>query len=147
MTLQERLDTELKDAMRNRDGIAKMTLRAVKTALIEASKVDSAVVIDDMLVESVIQKEAKRRRDAADEYQKVGQAERAQQELAELAILETYLPKQLTDGEIEEIVRTVLAEVGATSMKEMGKVMSAAMPKIAGRADGKRVSQMVRQLL
>ena len=147
MSLEERLDHDLKDAMRNRDTVAKLTLRAVKTALTEALKAGSGVVIDDKLVESIIQKEAKRRRDAAAAYQKVEQTERAQQELAELAILETYLPQQLTDEEIEKIVRAVVAEIGATSMKEMGKVMSTAMPKIAGRADGKRVSQMVRQLL
>jgi uncharacterized protein YqeY len=133
--------------MRDRDEVAKLTLRAVKTAITEMSKSGADIQINDEMVMQVLQREAKRRRDAAAEYEELHQADRAAQEQAELAILEQYLPKQLEDREIEAIVREVLAETGASSMREMGAVMSAVMQRVTGLADGKRVNQIVRRLL
>lgn len=148
MTLQEQIDRDLKDAMRAQNSVAKLALRAVKAALTEAAKSGSeAVVLDDDQVQEVIQRQAKRRREAAAEFEKAEQPDRAAEELAELAVLEVYLPQQLTEEEITEIVKAVISETGASSMKEMGQVMSAAMAKTGGRADGKAVNQIARTLL
>ena len=147
LTLAQQIDADLKTAMLARDETAKLTLRSVKTALSAATKTEDAPQLDDALVQSVLQREAKRRRDAAAEYEKAGSPERAAQELAELAVLERYLPQQLTDAEVEAIVAAVIAETGATGMADMGKVMSAAMPRVGDRADGKRVNQAARRLL
>ena len=147
LTLAQQIDADLKTAMLARDETAKLTLRSVKTALSAATKTEDAPQLDDALVQSVLQREAKRRRDAAAEYEKAGSPERAAQELAELAVLERYLPQQLTDAEVEAIVAAVIAETGATGMAEMGKVMSAAMLRVGDRADGKRVNQAARRLL
>ena len=147
LTLAQQIDADLKTAMLARDETAKLTLRSVKTALSAATKTEDAPQLDDALVQSVLQREAKRRRDAAAEYEKAGSPERAAQELAELAVLERYLPQQLTDAEVEAIVVAVIAETGATGMSDMGKIMSAAMPRVGDRADGKRVNQAARRLL
>lgn len=148
MTLQEQIDSDLKDAMRAQNSVAKLALRAVKAALTEAAKSGSeAVILDDNQVQEVIQRQAKRRREAAAEFEKAEQPDRAAEELAELAVLEVYLPQQLTEEEITEIVKAVISETGASSMKEMGQVMSAAMAKTGGRADGKAVNQVARTLL
>ena len=147
LTLAQQIDADLKAAMLARDETAKLTLRSVKTAVSAATKAEDAPQLDDALVQSVLQREAKRRRDAAAEYEKAGSPERAAQELAELAVLERYLPQQLTDAEVEAIVAAVIAETGATGMSDMGKIMSAAMPRVGDRADGKRVNQAARRLL
>ena len=147
LTLAQQIDADLKAAMLARDETAKLTLRSVKTAVSAATKAEDAPQLDDALVQSVLQREAKRRRDAAAEYEKAGSPERAAQELAELAVLERYLPQQLTDAEVEAIVGAVIAETGATGMSDMGKIMSAAMPRVGDRADGKRVNQAARRLL
>lgn len=146
MSLQSQIDTDLKQAMRDKDDVAKLSLRAVKTAITEAQKSSEGKDLSDNDIEQIVQREAKRRRDAAAEYEKVGQPERVNEELAELAILEKYLPKQLSADEIEEIVRQTITEIGATSMGDMGSIMGAVMPKVAGVADGKAVNQAVRKI-
>jgi hypothetical protein len=145
--LAARIDGDLKSAMRAQDTIAKLALRAVKTALTEASKSGSNHALTDDLVMAVIQREAKRRREAAAEYDKVGASAPAEQERAELAVLENYLPRQLGEGEIESMARAVIAETGATSPRDLNKVMPIMMGRVAGSADGKVVSQVVRRLL
>ncbi len=145
--LAAQIDADLTQAMRDRDETKKLTLRSVKTALTELSKSGADHALSQEQVLSVVQKEAKRRREAALEYEKGGATERAQAELAELAVLEAYLPKALSDAEIEEMARAVIADVGATTAKEMGKVMGPLVAQIAGRADGKVVSATVRRLL
>ena len=109
LTLAQQIDADLKTAMLARDETAKLTLRSVKTALSAATKTEDAPQLDDALVQSVLQREAKRRRDAAAEYEKAGSPERAAQELAELAVLERYLPQHLTDAEVEAIVVAVIS--------------------------------------
>ena len=147
-SLAVRIDEDLKTAMRARDEVTKLTLRAVKTALTEASIGGTdRHAVDEAGALAVVQREAKRRRDAAAEYEKAGSPERAAQELAELAVLERYLPRQLTEAEIEEIARDVIAQVQAQSMADMGQVMSAIMPRVAGVADGRAVNQVIRKLL
>jgi uncharacterized protein len=133
--IAERIDADLKQAMRDKDEIAKQALRAAKHALTDAEAI------------SVLQKLAKRRRDTAAEYEKLGSPERAQQELADVVIFERYLPQALSEAEVEAIVRTVIAQTGATSPRDMGRVMAPTMEQVAGRADGKVVSGVVRRLL
>lgn len=145
--LVARIDSDLKQAMRDRDETAKLTLRSAKTALTEAMKETSDHSLSDEKVLAVLQREAKRRREAAAEYEKAGAADRAAAELAELAVLERYLPRQMSEAEIETLARAVIAEVGATSQKELGKVMSPLMARAGGRADGKLVNAVVRRLL
>jgi uncharacterized protein len=147
LPLAEQIDRDLQQAMRDKDDTAKIALRSVKTALTEAAKAseDHTQSEDDVL--AVIQKQAKQRRDAAAEFERVGAADRAASERAELAVLERYLPRQLSEDEIESIVREVIAETGASSMQDMGRVMSTTMPKVQGKADGKVVNQVVRRLL
>lgn len=146
-TLAQQIDADLKDAMRNRDEIAKLTLRAVKTALTEATKAGEDHTINDDLVMSVLRREAKRRREAAEEYDKAGATAPAEQERAELAVLERYLPRQMDEAEIEALARTVIAETGAESPRDIGKVMPVILARSGGTADGKTTSQIVRRLL
>jgi len=145
--LAVRIDADLKQAMRAQDTIAKLALRAVKTALTEASKSGSNHSLTDDQVMAVIQREAKRRREAAGEYDKVGATVQADQERAELAVLENYLPRQMSEAEVEVLARTAIAETGATSVRDLNKVMPVMISRVAGRADGKVVSQVVRRLL
>jgi len=148
LTLSQRIDEDLKQAMRDKDNVAKLTLRSVKTALTEAGKsgAESHAVNDEDAL-AVVMKEAKRRRDAMAEYEKADRADLAASEAAELAILERYLPKQLSDAEIQILAQEVITAVGATSARDMGKVMSALMERVAGQADGRAVNQVVRRLL
>lgn len=147
MTLLEKIDTDLKQAMRERDDTTKLALRAIKTALTEAAKSGENHELDEEQIQAVIQKQAKQRRDAAAEFEKAGAHDRAAEENAELSVLERYLPQQLDEAQIEEVVRAAIAETGATSPKELGQVMSAVMPKVAGRADGRQVNAVARRLL
>jgi uncharacterized protein YqeY len=148
MTMAERIDADLKQAMRDRNETAKLTLRALKTAFMQArTSGDEAHELTDAEMLEIVRREAKRRSDAADEYQKLGSPERAQAEMAEYQILQRYLPQQLSDDEIEEIARAVIAEVGATSLKQLGQVMPAVLARTGALADGKRVNQVVRRLL
>lgn len=146
--IQERIDADLKEAMRARDEVRKLALRAAKTAITQARKEAdaSATLSDDELVE-VIARVAKQRRDAVAEYEKAGREDLAGQERAELAVLEAYLPAQLSEAELEALVREVVAETGATSLQEMGKIMPLALARAEGRADGRAINQMVRRVL
>lgn len=147
MTLQETLTAELKAAMVARNADRTATLRLVKSALgyvqIE-KKVDQ---LPDADVTAVLQREAKKRRDARDEYERGGRPELAAKEAAELVVIEEFLPKALSAEELEALVRAVIAETGATSKKDMGAVMKAAQARAAGRADGKVLSGIVGRLL
>lgn len=145
--LWSRLDEDLKQAMRDQDNITKLTLRAVKTALTEASKAGQNHALSDDQVMTVIQREAKRRRETAAEFERLGAGSQATQELAELAVLERYLPQQLGEAEIEAQAREVIAATGAATPRDLGKVMPVLLGRLGGAADGKVVSQIVRRLL
>jgi uncharacterized protein YqeY len=145
--LQERIEADLKQAMRDRNEVDKLALRNVKTAITLARTATANHNLSEAEILAVLQKEAKRRRDTASEYERLGASKQAEGELAELAVIERYLPRQLNETELEEIVRAVIAEKGATSMKEMGAVMSGVMARVTGVADGKAVNQIVRRLL
>ena len=147
-TLLDRVNNDLKEAMRQQDETAKLTLRSVKSAILEAQKSGNfeAGLNDDDLIQ-IIGKTAKQRRDTIAEYERVGRDDLASKESAELAVIERYLPRQLSADELEAIVRDVIAETGAQSMRDMGKIMPVAMERIAGQADGRAVNQIVRRLL
>ena len=147
MTLQETLTAELKAAMVARNADRTATLRLVKSAL-GYVQIDKKVdQLPDADVTAVLQREAKKRRDARDEYERGGRPELAAKEAAELVVIEEFLPKALSAEELEALVRAVIAETGATSKKDMGAVMKAAQARAAGRADGKVLSGIVGRLL
>jgi len=146
MNTKEKLTADLKDAMRARDTLRKRVLR-LALASIKNAEIAKQAELSEAEVVKVLQKEVKERRDTIEGAQKAGRDDLVAEAEAEIAVLETYLPQQLSEAELEALVRGTIAEVGAASMREMGKVMSAIMPKVQGRADGKAVSQMVRKLL
>ena len=147
-TLLDRVNDDLKEAMRRKDETAKLALRSVKSAILEAQKSGNFTeALTDAELVQVIGKTAKQRRDTIVEYQRVGRPDLAAVEAAELAVIEHYLPQQLSAAQLEEIVRAVIAETGAQSMRDMNKVMPVAMQRVAGQADGRAINQIVRQLL
>ena len=145
--LTQTITAEIKMAMVAKDSLRLNTLRMLKSAIgyaaIEASKDE----LSDPEIISVIQKEAKKRKDAHEQFLKGGRAEQAEQEAQELKILESFLPTPFTPEELEEVVRKAITEVGATSNKEMGQVIKTVQQSASGRADGKAISQMVGKLL
>jgi len=147
MSLQQRVTDDLKSAMMAREAVRTATLRMLKAALGYAQIEKKTDTLSDAEVMAVIQREAKKRRDAIEEFEKGGRAEMAANERAELEVLSGFLPKALTPEELEALVRGVIAEVGATSKKDMGAVMKAAQAKVDGRADGRSVSALVSRLL
>ncbi len=148
LSLIERIDADLRQAMREKDEAAKLALRSIKAALTEASKAGKAQrSLTDEEALQVIARLAKQRREAMAEFEKAGRAALAAREEAELAVLQRYLPEPLSQAEIEALARQAIQETGASSPREMGKVMSVLMPRVRGRAEGKVVSQIVRRLL
>ena len=146
MSLKERLLEDVKEAMKDKDTVRKNTIQMARAAILQVEK-DSKVTLDDNGVIEVIAKEVKKRRDVLPEYEKSGREELINELKAEIDVLMQYLPPQLTEEELEEIVKQAVSEVNATSMKDMGKVMQAVMPKVKGRADGKAVNEMVKKIL
>lgn len=146
MPLKEQINQHLTEAMRKQAKLRMETLRGLKSA-IHYAEIEAGVPLNDAAVEAVVQKQVKQRRDALAQYEAAGRTDLANKEAAELAILEDYLPQQLSEAEIEEQAKAVIAEVGATTPKDMGQVMKSLMAKLQGQADGKLVSQIVRQLL
>jgi len=152
MTLLDQLNSDLKAAMRDRDEVRKRAIRSAKTAAMNAlvakrAKEGRAAALDDQEMLAVIAKEAKQRRDSIAEYGKAGRDDLVASEEADLAILESYLPRQLSREEIAEAVQAIIAEVGASGPRDIGLVMRPAMAKFRGKADGKLVNQVVRDLL
>jgi uncharacterized protein YqeY len=147
MSLQQRVNDELKSSMLARQAVRTGTLRMLKAALGYAQIEKKTDTLSDADVMALIQREAKKRRDSIEEFEKGGRAEMAANEKAELEVLTEFLPKALSAEELEGLVQAVIAEVGATSKKDMGAVMKAAQAKVDGRADGKSVSALVSRLL
>jgi uncharacterized protein YqeY len=149
MTLQERLDSDLKEAMRARDNRKLGVLRMLKSALKYAAIAKSATEADlsDAEASQVIRKQIKQRQDSIESFEKGGRAELANKEKEELSILNAYLPQPMSADELAKVVRETIAEVGATSKAQMGAVMKALQAKVAARADGKTLSvEVTRQL-
>jgi uncharacterized protein YqeY len=146
MGLKEQIDQELKEAMRAKDERKLSALRLLKTA-IRRAEVDKMRELTDEEILAVIADEAKKRREAIEQFSQGGREDLALQEKEELAILEAYLPKPLSREEIEEMARQAIKEVGATNPRQMGQVMKILMPRVKGRADGALVSKIVQELL
>ncbi|MCX6863279.1 MAG: GatB/YqeY domain-containing protein [Verrucomicrobia bacterium] len=147
MSLQQRVNDELKSSMLARQAVRTGTLRMLKAALGYAQIEKKTETLSDADVMAMIQREAKKRRDSIEEFEKAGRTEMAANEKAELEVLTEYLPKALSAEELESLIREVIIEVGATSKKDMGAVMKVAQSKVDGRADGKSVSALVSRLL
>ena len=146
MTLITRIEAELKEAMAARDADRRDTLRLILASLRSAEKELQRPLHDDEELQ-VMQRERKRRTEAAEAFRTGGREEQAQAEERELSVLEEFMPEPLSEEELEEIVDDAIAEVGATSMRDIGRVMADVMPQVAGRADGSAVSQLVREKL
>ena len=146
MSLVERLNDDLKQALRAGDDVRKRTIRMLLSAL-KNEQIENRAPLGNQQELSVVQREAKRRREAAGEYSRLGRDDLAQQELAELDVLQSYLPAQLSEAEVRAVVERTVDSLNARSMGDMGRVMSAAMAELRGQADGKIVSQLVRETL
>ena len=144
--LKEKLLEDLKDAMKTKNVNKKNAVQMVRTAILQIEK-DKAIEVTDEQIIEIIAKEAKKRKDAAQDFEKSGREDLINQNNKELEILTSYLPKQLDIEEIENIVKDIIKESGATSMKDMGIVMKTAKEKIGASADGKTISDVVKKLL
>ncbi len=149
MTLQERVDSDLKEAMRAKDtrklGVLRMLKSALKYAVIAKSGAEAE--LSDAEAAQVVRRQVKQRQDSIESFEKGGRAELAAKEKEELSILNAYLPQAMSSDELAKIVRETIAETGATSKAQMGGVMKALQAKVAGRADGKTLSQEVSRQL
>jgi uncharacterized protein len=146
VALIEEIEEQLKASMRERDDGRRDALRLILASLRGAEKeLQRALSKEEEL--QVLQRERKKRAEAADAFRAAEREEQAEKEEAELAVLEEFMPEPLSEDELEEIVDDVIAEVGATSMRDIGRVMADVMPQVAGRADGSAVSQLVREKL
>lgn len=146
MSLQDQLNSDMKDAMRAKDSVRLTTIRQLRSA-IKNKEIEIGKALDDEAVIGVISTQVKQRREAAQMYRDNERLDLAEKEDAEMAVLQSYLPAQLDEAELREIIAAIIAEVGAASPKDMGKVMGPVMAKTRGCADGKLVNQLVRELL
>ena len=146
MSLVEEIEVDLKEAMQARDADRRDALRLILSSLRSAEKDLPRPLSEDEELQ-VLQRERKRRLEAAEAFRAGGREEQAQAEERELELLEEYMPEPLSEEELEEIIDNVIAEVGATSVRDLGRVMADVMPQTAGRADGSAVSQLVREKL
>lgn len=150
MTIKEKLADDLKAAMRAKDEVRLRTIRSLRAALMEKeiagrSGGEGSLTSEEEL--AVLQKQAKQRRDAIEQFKQAGREDLSSREEAELRIIEEYLPRQLSDAEIREIVQEVIQTSGAQSRADMGKVMGVAMQRLRGRAEGRKVQQIAQELL
>ncbi len=144
--LKAKLQAALKEAMANKDAARRDTLRLLMSALKQV-EIDERRELTNDDVASILQKEAKKRRESIEEMDKAGRAALAANEQRELSLIEEFLPKQLSRAEVTALARDAIAQSGAVSAKEMGKIMAVLMPKVKGLADGKLVNDVVRELL
>ena len=148
MSLQTKIMEALKEAMKAKDTVALESLRAIKSAILlaktEAGAAEELSEADEL---KLLQKLVKQRKDSAALYTQQGRNDLAEPELAQMAVIEKFLPAQLSEAEVEEALKGIIAQVGATSPKDMGKVMGAATKQLAGKADGKLISDIVKKLL
>jgi len=146
MSLKETLELRLRDALRANDEVTKRTIRLALSA-IKMAEIDKGQPLDDAGISAILQKEIKIRNEAMQDAEKANRQDLIDDAKAELAVIESFLPKQLGDSEIEALVKEAISETKAQSPADMGKVMKAVMPKIQGRASGDKISQIVRRLL
>lgn len=147
MTLKDQIINDMTAAMKAKDAARTSTLRMIKAAIMNREKEGGGSVTDEDVLK-LLRSQVKQRRDSVEQYQKAGRQELADKETAEIAVIESYLPQAASEAEVEQAVSEAIAETGATSMKEMGAVMKAVMPKLAGKnADGRAVSETVKKKL
>jgi uncharacterized protein YqeY len=144
--LAERLDADMKQAMKDKDKVRLSTIRLIRTA-IKNTEIDHKKTLTDEEILDVLNRELKQRRDSLQAFEAGGRSDLVDQVQQEIAVLQAYLPEQLSEEELRVIVLETIQETGAVAKKDMGKVMSALMPKIKGRADGKLVNQLVQSHL
>ena len=148
MSLEQQISKGIMEAMKAKEPVRLQTLRNIKKYIIEAKTAGTEIAeLPDADVVKIIAKLAKQGSDSAEIYRQQNRADLAEEELAQVAVRQEFLPRQLSPEELTEAVRAVIAEVGATSVKEMGKVMGVASKRLAGQADGKDISAKVRELL
>ncbi len=146
MELQQKIESALKDAIRGRNENKRDALRMLLTAL-KIKEKEMRRMPGETEIQQVISTLIKQRRDSAEQYKAGARSELAAKEEEEIVILQAFLPSQLSPGELEDLVNSAISEIRATSQKEMGRVMKVLMPKVAGRADGKVINEMVRRKL
>ena len=146
MSLKDRITQDMKDAMRQKDQARLVSIRMLLAA-IQRREVDERIVLDDAQVMTVIEKQIKQSREAVEQFVKGGRADLADKENRDIAIMQAYLPTPLSEAEIDALIAAVLAETGATSIKDMGKVVAGLKPNLAGRADMAKVSAKVKDRL
>lgn len=145
-TMKETLELKLRDAMRANDDVTRRTIRMALSA-IKMAEIEKGQALDDAGISTILQKEIKIRQEAVQDAEKANRPDLIADAKAELSVIESFLPKQLTDDEIEVLVKAAITEVNALGPADMGKVMKAVMPKIQGRAAGDKINQVVRRLL
>lgn len=143
MSLKERLQEDLKSSMKNKETLRKSVITLIRAA-IKQFEIDNRVELSDEEIMDIISKQLKQRNDALDEFKKADREDLVSETESEIEVLKEYLPQQLSEEELEVIVKETISEVGATSMKDMGKIMSAIQPKTKGRADGKLINKLVK---
>jgi uncharacterized protein len=146
MSIKTQLNESMKDAMKSGDEVRKRTVR-MALAAVKQAEVDKRIELDDAAVMSILQKEVKNRRDSLEEAKKVNRADLIEANEAEIHVLQAFLPKAMPAEELRALVQAAIAETGAASPTDMGKVMKTVMPKVAGRAPNDMVSATVRELL
>ncbi len=146
MSLKEQLKSDLKEAMRAKEILKRDTIRSINT-MIKQIEVDQRVELDDNDIIKLIQKGIKQREEAISQFKDASREDLVENEQNQIDIYSLYLPKQLSDEELETIIKDIISEVGATSMKDMGKVMNPAKEKVGGSADGKRINEIVKKIL
>ena len=147
MSLEEKINEDLKTAMRAKDEVALRGIRAIKSAILLAKTDGSGQAIDEAKEVQMLQKLVKTRQESLDIFVKNSREELAQKEREEIDVIKRYLPAMIEGAELEAILRQIVADTGATTAKDMGKVMGAANKQLAGKADGRAISDIVKQLL
>lgn len=146
MSITERLNNDLKEALRSGDDNRKSVIRLLLAAL-KNQQIENRAPLDYQQELSVLQREAKRRKESIEEYERLGRPDVAEKERRELEIIQSYLPAEMSEEEIRQIVAQAILTTGAQSPKDLGKVMSVVMPQVRGRADGKVVSNLAKEML
>ncbi|MDR2293008.1 MAG: GatB/YqeY domain-containing protein [Prevotellaceae bacterium] len=147
MSLEQTINNDIKTAMLAKDKLRLETLRLIKAGILLAKTAENAIEITEEFEIKMLQKMAKQRKESATIYNQQNRPELAEKELAEAKIIEQYLPSQLSEEEITETLKKIIAETGATSAKDMGKVIGTANKQLAGRADGRLIAETVKKLL
>ncbi|MDD4295697.1 MAG: GatB/YqeY domain-containing protein [Ruminiclostridium sp.] len=146
MSLKETLANDLKTAMKEKDTIRKNAVQMVRAAILQVEK-DQKIVLDDADVIDVVARELKRRKDSLPDFIRSGRQDLVDNINREIEVLSQYMPEQMPDNELEELVRNTINEVGATTIRDIGKVMKVILPKVKGKADGSKVNSLIRRIL